>query len=120
MKIYTPTITSFHKGARIIKGNNNITEAKESKNIFLPKDMDLCSTKSLAYFSYTQVLVIHRLNFWEDFPKRKALSRTKGVVGKTGRKIPRTPNPKAMAPSKKQKTRMGPTLGLRTLSFQLR
>jgi hypothetical protein len=41
------------------------------------------------------------LNRGEDFPRRKALSKTKGVVGNTGRKIPRTANPKAMAPSKK-------------------
>ena len=101
MKIITPTITNFHKGAKIIKGNNNITEAKESKNIFLPKDMDRCSTKSLAYFSYTHVLVIQRLNLEEDFPKRKALRSTKGVVGNTGRKIPRTAKAKANAPSKK-------------------
>ena len=94
-------MTNFHKGAKIINGKSNITEAKESKNIFLPKDIDRCSTKSLAYFSYTQVLVIQRLNRGEDFPKRKALSKTKGVVGNTGRKIPRTANPKATAPSKK-------------------
>lgn len=51
MKIITPTMTNFHKGAKIIKGKSNITEAKESKNIFLPKDIDRCSAKSLAYFS---------------------------------------------------------------------
>lgn len=50
-------ITSFHTALSIHKGKNSITEAKVSNTIFLLLVMVLCSTKSLAYFSYTFVPV---------------------------------------------------------------
>src|SRR5690606_21787739 len=61
-------------------------------------------TKLSKCFLYIFVLRNHSSNLLEPLTKQNEAKRRKGVVGSTGRKIPRTPRPRLINPTSTNKT----------------
>ena len=67
--------------------------------IFTRRGRDLCTMKFLMYGPSFGWSISHLYSEGELFRNRKDVSRRNGVVGNTGRKMPRMPNPNDINPN---------------------
>lgn len=85
--------------SRIINGTAIILSAKTLRKIFCFSVMLRCLTKLSTCFLYNFVPLNHTSNFREPLAKQYAANNKNGVVGKTGRAIPKIPRNKQIKPA---------------------